>query len=105
MDFACPELTRDFRGLQVWLPLWVHGVAAFRTALDEKLDLARQAYRTLRRDPGFETPLHPVNGRYLLRLCVLSHCSHACHVREALAALTEVRREHALACNARTLGC
>ncbi|MDX1997045.1 MAG: aminotransferase class V-fold PLP-dependent enzyme [Thermoanaerobaculia bacterium] len=36
-----PELTRPFRGLGVWLPFHLHGVAAFRAALDEKLDLAR----------------------------------------------------------------
>ncbi|WP_433017693.1 pyridoxal phosphate-dependent decarboxylase family protein [Kribbella sp. CA-294648] len=42
-----PELSRDFRGLRVWLPLHLHGVAAFRDALDEKLDLARMAYEEL----------------------------------------------------------
>jgi aromatic-L-amino-acid decarboxylase len=36
-----PELTRPFRGLGVWLPFQLHGVSAFRAALDEKLDLAR----------------------------------------------------------------
>ncbi len=46
-----PELTRDFRGLRVWLPLHLHGVGAFRDALDEKLDLARHAYDQLLRDP------------------------------------------------------
>jgi aromatic-L-amino-acid decarboxylase len=30
-----PELSRDVRGLRVWLPLKLHGVAAFREALDE----------------------------------------------------------------------
>ncbi len=45
-DFADlgPELSRPARGLRLWLPLQVHGVAAFRDALDEKLDLARQAH-------------------------------------------------------------
>jgi len=36
-----PELTRPFRGLRLWLPLMVHGVAPFRAALAEKLLLAR----------------------------------------------------------------
>jgi aromatic-L-amino-acid decarboxylase len=49
-----PELSRDFRGLRVWLPLMLHGVAAFREQLGEKLDLARWAYDTLRDDPRFE---------------------------------------------------
>src|SRR5690606_9285393 len=35
-----PELSRDFRGLRLWLPLVVHGAAAFRDALAEKLELA-----------------------------------------------------------------
>ncbi|MGF1616236.1 MAG: pyridoxal phosphate-dependent decarboxylase family protein [Acidimicrobiia bacterium] len=39
-----PELSRPFRGLQVWLPLHVHGIAPFRDALDEALDLAGHAY-------------------------------------------------------------
>lgn len=43
-----PELSRDFRGLRVWLPLQLHGVDAFRAALDEKLDLARYVYDELR---------------------------------------------------------
>lgn len=53
-DFAdiSPELTRPNRGLRMWLPLQVHGVAAFREALDEKLDLAELAYRRLSALPG-----------------------------------------------------
>ncbi|MEX2134048.1 MAG: aminotransferase class V-fold PLP-dependent enzyme [Acidimicrobiia bacterium] len=39
-----PELSRPFRGLQVWLPLHFHGIAPFRDALDESLDLAAHAY-------------------------------------------------------------
>lgn len=49
-----PELSRDFRGLRLWLPLMLHGVAAFREQLAEKLSLARWAYRELSADPRFE---------------------------------------------------
>jgi len=49
-----PELSRDFRGLRVWLPLHLHGVAAFRRALDEKLDLARVVYEGLEADGRFD---------------------------------------------------
>jgi aromatic-L-amino-acid decarboxylase len=54
-----PELSRDFRGLRVWLPVQLHGLAAFRSALDEKLDLARLLYEGLRDTPGFELPWEP----------------------------------------------
>jgi aromatic-L-amino-acid/L-tryptophan decarboxylase len=42
-----PELTRDFRGLRVWLPLMLHGAGAFRAALEEKLELAERFARGL----------------------------------------------------------
>ena len=53
-DFADlgPELTREFRGIRMWLPLHLHGVAAFRAALDEKLDLAEWAYTALAAEPA-----------------------------------------------------
>ena len=35
-----PELTRDFRGLKLWLPLKLLGSSAFASELDSKLDLA-----------------------------------------------------------------
>lgn len=56
LDFCeiSPELSRDFRGLRVWLPLKIFGARAFREALDEKLDLAAEAARALAATPGFE---------------------------------------------------
>ena len=49
VDFSAisPELSRDFRGLRVWLPMKLHGVQVFRDALEEKLDLAEWATRKL----------------------------------------------------------
>jgi aromatic-L-amino-acid decarboxylase len=43
-----PELSRDVRGLRVWLPLKMHGVEPFRANLREKVDLARWAAEELR---------------------------------------------------------
>jgi aromatic-L-amino-acid decarboxylase len=54
-----PELSRDFRGLRVWFPLVLHGVDAFREALDEKLDLARYLYEELSTIPELELPWEP----------------------------------------------
>jgi aromatic-L-amino-acid decarboxylase len=54
-----PELSRDFRGLRVWLPLKLHGLGAFREALNEKLDLTRILYDALISAPGFEVPWDP----------------------------------------------
>jgi aromatic-L-amino-acid decarboxylase len=117
-----PELTRDYRGLRVWLPLHLHGVAAFREALDEKLDLAAWAYRELSADPALELPWEPglsivpfrlrgndstggdnqrllerihatkrlylsstlIDGRQLLRLCIISHRTHRPDVEDAV---------------------
>jgi aromatic-L-amino-acid decarboxylase len=123
-DFAHlgAELTRDNRGLRLWLPLHLHGVNAFRAALNEKLDLAQWAYSELAADDRLELPypcelstvlfrlrgsdptgsaneafLRRINatdriflsstslaGRLMLRLCILSHRTHADHVREAV---------------------
>ena len=42
VDFCnvSPELSRDWRGLRLWLPFKLHGVATFRQALAEKHHLA-----------------------------------------------------------------
>jgi len=42
-----PELSRDPRGLRLWLPLQLHGAGAFRRALTEKLALASRLHRGL----------------------------------------------------------
>jgi aromatic-L-amino-acid decarboxylase len=49
-----PELSRDFRGLRVWLPIKLHGLSAFRDALDEKLDLAALLHEDLVAVPDLE---------------------------------------------------
>jgi aromatic-L-amino-acid decarboxylase len=54
-----PEFTREVRGLRVWLPLHLHGISAFREALDEKLDLADKVYRGLLTIPALEVPWRP----------------------------------------------
>ncbi|HEX6021573.1 MAG TPA: aminotransferase class V-fold PLP-dependent enzyme [Solirubrobacter sp.] len=53
------ELSREWRGLRVWLPLKLHGVSAFREALDEKLDLTQVLYEGLKAIPELELPWQP----------------------------------------------
>ncbi|PYQ32275.1 MAG: decarboxylase [Acidobacteria bacterium] len=61
IDFCelSPELSRDFRGLRVWLPLKLFGIEPFRQQLDEKLDLARWATAELRKIEGMEIVADP----------------------------------------------
>lgn len=46
VDFCAlsPELSRDFRGLRIWLPFKLFGADLFARYLDEKLDLCEDAY-------------------------------------------------------------
>ena len=57
--YLSPELTKHFRGLRMWLPLKVLGVAPFRAALSEKLHLARYFYEQIQRLDGFEVGPYP----------------------------------------------
>ena len=54
-----PELTKHFRGLRMWLPLQLLGVAPFRAALEEKMRLAAYFHDKLSRVPGFEVGPEP----------------------------------------------
>ncbi len=53
-----PELTKHFRGLRLWLPLKLHGLAPFRACLEEKLLLARYFYNEVQK-LGFESKVNP----------------------------------------------
>ncbi len=61
VDFCemSPELSRDFRGLRAWLPIKLFGIDAFRSSLDEKLDLAQWATDQLREVPDMEILAEP----------------------------------------------
>lgn len=64
-----PELSRPPRGLSVWLPLKLHGAAAFRRALDEKLDLTEWATRELHAlEPAIEVVAEPQLSTVAFRL-------------------------------------
>jgi aromatic-L-amino-acid/L-tryptophan decarboxylase len=114
------ELSRDWRGLRVWMPLTLHGVAAFREALDEKLDLAAYLGDAFRDDERIELCWEPqltvipfrlagadddtqreflarinaskrvfmsstmIGGRYVLRVCIVSHRTHKDRIDECI---------------------
>ena len=68
-DFAemSPELTRPYRGLRLWLPIKLLGIAPFRDALQEKLDLAREAAEAVHRLPGIEMVAPPELSLFAFR--------------------------------------
>ena len=115
------ELSRDWRGLRVWFPLRLHGVSAFREALDEKLDLAQVIVEAFEADPNIEVCWRPqlstvafrladdadderqveflrrinaskrvflsstrIRGRYVLRVCIVSHRTHRDRIDECI---------------------
>lgn len=53
-----PELTKHFRGLRLWLPLKLLGLAPFRACLEEKLLLAKYFHGEVQK-LGFQSDLEP----------------------------------------------
>ena len=70
VDFCeiSPELSRNFRGLEVWFAVELCGLAAFRKALDEKLDLAREAVDAVRAIPDMTIVAEPQLSLFAFRL-------------------------------------
>ena len=58
-NLVSPELSREWRGLRVWLPIAMHGIGPFRRNLEEKLELTRWATDELRRIPSIEIVAEP----------------------------------------------
>jgi len=63
-----PELSRDFRGLRVWLPIKMAGLGAFRAALDEKLSLASWVFEELSRHPHLDIVAPPQLSTVVFKL-------------------------------------
>ena len=57
-----PELSRNFRGVRMWLPLLYHGVQPFKLALKEKYLLTEYAYEKLKQIKNIEIgPKHELS--------------------------------------------
>lgn len=54
-----PELTRDWRGLRIWLPLKIAGVETFKSLIREKLQLTELALNRLKEIPEIELLTEP----------------------------------------------
>jgi len=67
VDFTAgsSELSREFRGLRIWLPMKLYGAQAFRDNLEENVANARWVADALRSVPGIEIVTEP-------RLSILS---------------------------------
>ncbi len=66
--YISPELTKPFRGLRIWLPVKLIGIAPFRAALEEKLRLARWITEQLRSIDGLEIVAEPQLSLVAFRL-------------------------------------
>lgn len=64
-----PEMTKHFRALRMWLPLKLAGLEAFKSALNEKILLARYFYEKINSVNRFEVGPYPdlsiVTYRYI----------------------------------------
>jgi len=65
-----PELTRDFRGLRMWLPLKMLGTSTFRDALTEKILLASMAAKAIGESnvPGLRVVVPPELSIFTFKL-------------------------------------
>lgn len=59
MMYLSPELTREFRGLRIWLPLKMLGLKLFREQLEEKLDFAQLVTQQLSLIPNIRIVARP----------------------------------------------
>lgn len=95
IDFSqmSPELSREFRGLRVWLPFKMHGAAPFRRNLEEKLALTRWATEELRKIPGIEITAEPQLSIVAFRLSQPGLSSEALnHINQELLQRVNARK-------------
>lgn len=62
-----PELSKHFRALRMWLPLHLHGVSSFRSALQEKLELANYLWSEFKEMDEIEVSPEPQLSIFMFR--------------------------------------
>ncbi|MAG58898.1 MAG: amino acid decarboxylase [Planctomycetes bacterium] len=96
IDFCnlSPELSRDWRGLRLWLPFHLHGVQAFRDALREKHQLAIQAADALAQVPDVELAHAPELSLFAFRQRLPGRplAEENAHNRDLIARINATRR-------------
>ncbi len=96
-----PELTRHFRGLRMWMPLQLFGIAPFRDALKEKVLLCRHSYEEVRKVSRFEVGPSPELSVYVFRY-VPRDASRAKEANERL--LAEILEDGRILLSSTTIG-
>ncbi len=96
LDFCelTPELSREWRGLRLWLPLKIHGADAFRSALREKRGLALYAAEEVAKIKNVELAAPPELSLFAFRqrLPGASLAEENRHNHAVLAAVNDARR-------------
>ncbi len=84
------QLSRSFRALKIWMSIQTFGMAAFRAAIENGLDLASMNREVLARmfwgEQAFLSSTM-VNKRFVLRLCIVNHNTTWDDVRATLEAV------------------
>lgn len=62
-----PELSKHFRAMRIWLPLKLHGLKAFRSALHEKILLGRYLWQKIGQIKQIETGPAPQLSIFMFR--------------------------------------
>ena len=81
-----PELSRNFRGLKLWLPIKLYGIKPFRAALEEKLLLAQYFYTEIQKIEGVQIACKPelsiVTFRYIPKIAKSANTFNSTLIKE-----------------------
>lgn len=80
------ELSRNFRGLKLWLPIKLYGIKPFRAALEEKLLLAQYFYTEIQKIEGIQIACKPelsiITFRYIPKIAKSANTFNSTLIKE-----------------------